>query len=98
MILPLAIISPSAVADAVRVQERADQYPLADRFGLDRFVRSLIRVAAVVLDDDRQLILLDLLSGQREPFPSQRAAHLAFKNAAGIVFDVVAGEIEIAEI
>ena len=83
------------------VQPRAqdvDQYPLADGFGLDRLVRPPVLVAAVVLDDDRQVVLLDLLSGQCQPFPPQRAARFAFKNAPGVVLDLVAREIEIAEI
>src|SRR5262249_4123302 len=49
----------------------------------------------VLLDDDRQLVFADLVLGQRQPLPIERAADLTFKNAADVVLNVTTGEIEV---
>jgi hypothetical protein len=53
-----------------------DQYTVADCFDLDRLVRSAVLVAAVVLDDDRKIVLPHLvcqfcLAGQFRKLPLQ---------------------------
>ena len=73
--------------------QNLDQHCLLDRFGLDRLVRVAIPVAAVALDDLRQIVLLDLLFGQRQPLPAQFTADLLFKNAPGVGLDLTASEV-----
>src|SRR5262249_48389315 len=58
-----------------------DQHGLPQGFGLDRFVRPTVPVAAVVLGDHRQVEGGDLLLSQRDPLPEQLSADLVFKNA-----------------
>src|SRR5262245_40074703 len=61
-------------------------------------MRSVVLVTAVTLNDGWQVVLPDLLLGQREPLPAQRASDQAFKNAPGIVLDLAAREIEVTEV
>ena len=71
---------------------------MADGLSLDRLVRMSVLVSAIALDDPRQIILLDLFCRQRNPFPIQLATDFTFKHAAGVVLDVSAGQIKIAEV
>src|SRR5215831_10615719 len=74
------------------------QHGLPQRFGFNRFMRAAILIAPVVFDDDRQVVLGDLLCGQRDSLPAQLTTDLAFKNAAGVRFDLVAGQVPVAKV
>jgi hypothetical protein len=52
----------------------------------------------VGFDDARQLVVFDLLVGQRQPFPAELAADDLFEDAAGVVLNVITSEVEIAEV
>jgi hypothetical protein len=58
--------------------ETVDQNPLRYRLGLDRLVWAGGPVALVVLSDDGQVVVFDLLFGQREPMPIKPAADFLF--------------------
>lgn len=62
----------------------------ADGFRLDGLVWAPVADAAIALDDHRQVIVLDLRFGQRQPLPQQGAANLPFKNALRVGLDQAA--------
>jgi hypothetical protein len=62
----------------IRAQD-VDQHPLTDRFGFDGFVRAVVLVAPVALDDDGKIVGGDLLLGQRDALPVQRPAYLTLR-------------------
>ena len=49
------------------VAQHASQDGLTQGFSLDRIVRATVRVASVAFDDDGQMIIADLLFGERNP-------------------------------
>src|SRR6266536_1731660 len=70
---------------------------LAQSLGFNRIVSATVLEPGVVLGDDRQAVVVDLFPRESEPLPVQPRRG-AFQNLAGVVLDVVAGEVEITKI
>ena len=78
--------------------QHVHDYSLPATLPLDRLMWPLVVVAAVTFDDQRQAVLGDLLLRQRHALPPQRPVDFTFKNAAGVVLDLIASQVQVAEI
>lgn len=59
-------------------------------------MRAAALEARIAFNDDRQSVAVHLFTRERQPFPAEIG--ITFKNAPGVVFNIAAGEILVAEV